>query len=56
MRVYTNRALAEIWSYAKLAATLAILVLIVTQAVKLWGNDANLEQIKNLTEQAQPNP
>ncbi|WP_008314056.1 hypothetical protein [Leptolyngbya sp. PCC 6406] len=53
MRIYTNRTLAALWSYLQLAATAAILFVIVSQAVKLWGNDTNLEQIQNLIENKQ---
>ena len=53
MRVYTNRAMADLWSYVKLAATLAILFVIVSQAAKLWRSDANLQELRNLTEQVE---
>ncbi|MEB3268631.1 MAG: hypothetical protein VKJ09_08840 [Leptolyngbya sp.] len=50
MRIYTNRALADLWSYLKLAATLAVLFVIVSQAVKLWQNDPSLQELRNLTQ------
>ena len=53
MRVYTNQAMADLWSYAKLAATLAVLFVVVSQAARLWRNDANLQEIQNLTEQVE---
>jgi hypothetical protein len=53
MRVYTNRAMADLWSYAKLAATLAVLFVVVSQAAKLWRNDPNLQEFRNLTEEVE---
>jgi hypothetical protein len=56
MRVYTNRAMADLWSYAKLAATLAVLFVVVSQAAKLWRNDPNLQEFRNLTEEEVETP
>ena len=55
MRVYTNSALRNAVSVAKLAAGLAVLGVLLFQAVKIWGNDPVIQNIQNLlkTEQAE---
>ncbi len=53
MRIYTNRTLSALWSYLQLAATVAVLFVIVSQAVKMWGNDTNFQQIQNLIQNKQ---
>lgn len=45
--------MADLWSYAKLAATLAILFVIVSQVARLWRSDSNLQELRNLTEQVE---
>jgi len=54
MRVYTNPALRNLIAYAKLAAAIAIVFVVVSQAIRIWGNEPALQEIRNLTEQAQP--
>lgn len=55
MRVHTNSFLMNLWDYAKLAAGIAVLFLLVSQAFKIWGDEPALKQIKELTEEVGAN-
>ncbi|MEL6382713.1 MAG: hypothetical protein AAFQ89_09605 [Cyanobacteria bacterium J06626_18] len=54
MRVYTNRTILNLWAYAKLAIAVAVLFFLASQALKIWGDEPALRQIKELTESVQP--
>jgi hypothetical protein len=56
MRVYTDDGTRKLISYLKLGLGVAVLFLVLTQAVKLWNNDPALQELRNLlqTEQTAP--
>ncbi|MEM0979343.1 MAG: hypothetical protein AAGH78_03620 [Cyanobacteria bacterium P01_H01_bin.58] len=53
MRVYTNQPLRALWAYGKFAATVLVLFVLASQAVKIWGNEPAVKELKELTEQVQ---
>ena len=53
MRVYTNQTIMNLWAYAKLAITVTVLFVLASQALKIWGDEPALRQIKELTESVQ---
>lgn len=48
MRVYTNQTLVTLWAYIKFAAVLGVLFVLVSQGLKVWQNDPNLQEIREL--------
>lgn len=56
MRVHTSPALRSAISCGKLFVGLALLFVVLSQAVRIWGDDPALQEIKNLlqTEQTEP--
>ncbi|HEY9889483.1 MAG TPA: hypothetical protein V6D02_13850 [Candidatus Obscuribacterales bacterium] len=48
MRVYTTPTMRSLIGYGKLLLGLAILVIFLTQAVKVWSNDPTLKELNNL--------
>lgn len=53
MRVYTNSSLRNLISYGKLFLGLVVLFMLLSQAVKMWGNDPALQELRNLTQPTQ---
>ncbi|MEO1094326.1 MAG: hypothetical protein AAFX01_05445 [Cyanobacteria bacterium J06638_28] len=53
MRVYTNQPLRALWAYGKFAATLLVLFILASQAVKMWSNEPAVQDLKDLAEQVQ---
>ncbi|MEM9009031.1 MAG: hypothetical protein AAGE59_36675 [Cyanobacteria bacterium P01_F01_bin.86] len=54
MRVYANKFILNLWAYAKLAAALALLFVVISQAMKIWEDEPAVQQIKEFTERIQP--
>ena len=54
MRVYTNSTLRNLVSYAKLLIGLVFLTVLLFQAVKIWGDDPTIQDLKNLLQTEQP--
>lgn len=54
MRVYANKTIMNLWAYAKLAATLAVLFVLVSQAMKIWADEPAVQRLKELTEVVKP--
>ncbi|MGF1458395.1 MAG: hypothetical protein ACFBSG_05145 [Leptolyngbyaceae cyanobacterium] len=48
MRVYTNSTIRSLVSYSKLLIGVAILFVALNQAMKIWGDDPAIQEIKNL--------
>lgn len=53
MRVYTNQTLVTLWAYVKFAAVLGVLFVLVSQGLKVWQNDPNLQEIRELISTSQ---
>jgi len=48
MRVYTNSTVRNLISYGKLFLGLVVLFVLLSQAIKIWGNDPSVQELKNL--------
>lgn len=53
MRVYTDTAIRNVINYGKLFLGLAVLFVLLSQAVKIWGNDPSLQELRNLMQPGQ---
>ncbi|MEM1308440.1 MAG: hypothetical protein AAF892_02495 [Cyanobacteria bacterium P01_D01_bin.71] len=53
MRVYMDATFRAAVSYGKLLLGLAILAVVLSQAVKIWGNDPAVQEIRNLLQSEQ---
>ncbi|MEM6839487.1 MAG: hypothetical protein AAF609_21925 [Cyanobacteria bacterium P01_C01_bin.120] len=53
MRVYTDTTLQAIIGYGKLLLGVVILVVMLSQAMRIWGNDPAVQQIKELLQSEQ---
>ena len=53
MRVYTSPVLRNLISCGKLCLGLALLVVVLSQAVRIWGDDPALQEIRNLLQTEQ---
>lgn len=53
MRVYTNSTLRSVMNYGKALIGLVVLFVLLSQAVKIWGDDPAVREIKNLIQPEQ---
>lgn len=55
MRIYTSRRVEALFSYVKLAAAVGLFVVFMGFASKVWENDPNVREIKELIQAAPSN-
>ena len=48
MRVYTNSTVRNLINYGKFFVGLVVLLVLLSQAVKVWNNDPSLQELRNL--------
>ncbi len=55
MRVYTDDGTRKLISYLKLGLGVVVLLVLLSQAIKIWSNDPAIQELRNLlnTEQAE---
>ena len=53
MRVYTNPALRNLLNYGKLLLGVVVLFVLLSQALRIWGDDPALQELKNLLQTEQ---
>lgn len=54
MRVHTSPMLRNIFNYGKLFLGLVLLYVVLSQAVRIWGDSPALQEIRNLLQTEQP--
>ncbi len=54
MRVHTSPMLRNIVNYGKLFLGLVLLYIVLSQAVRIWGDSPVLQEIRNLLQTEQP--
>lgn len=53
MRVYTSPVLRHVINYGKLLLGVVVLFVLLSQALRIWGNDPALQELKNLLQTEQ---
>lgn len=53
MRVYTSPALRHLINYGKLLFGIVVLFVLLSQALRIWGDDPALQELKNLLQTEQ---
>lgn len=53
MRVYTDATFRNVVGYGKLLLGLVVLMVLLSQAWKIWGNDPAIQEIRNLLQSEQ---
>lgn len=53
MRVYTNEPLRALWAYGKFAAVVIVLLVLASQALKIWSDEPAVQELKELVEQVE---
>ncbi|MBE7380885.1 MAG: hypothetical protein F6J95_005695 [Leptolyngbya sp. SIO1E4] len=53
MRVYTNQFVRNLWAYTKLAATIVVLYVVISQSAQIWSDEPAIQQFKDLVEKVQ---
>jgi len=56
MRVYTNSTFRHLLNYGKLLLGVVVLFVLLSQAMKIWGNDPALQELRNLLQSEPTEP
>ena len=56
MRVYTNSTFRNLLNYGKLLLGVVVLFVLLSQALKIWGNDPALQELRNLLQSEPTEP
>jgi len=53
MRVYTSSSLRNLVNYGKLFLGVVVLLVLLSQALRIWGDDPALQELRNLLQPEQ---
>lgn len=56
MRVYIDDGARRLISYFKLGLGVVVLLVVLSQAIRIWNNDPALQELRNLLQSEQTEP